>query len=361
MKKILILGMLLGCFCPVLSASGINLSREITLEQPQDNIIEKPGSFIITDDDMIFVLDGKAANIKVFNDNGKLVNVFGREGMGPDEFVSPRLSSYLEPWISIADFGRKTFFIYKRSNKNSLEYAGQFLCLEMAYDLHLIDSKKILITGYKTDENREEYSLYLYDSEKKNYEYLLPTETSYGFKSHANFKNHYNELAQIGLHQFCDLSDDFIFFTWTADLKIMRIDRTTGQMISFGTKTNNYFKPYLTPALINAYNRRDHRLIYQLRQEMSYIRDIFVTTANKIGLVYVGPTAKNKGMNVTLQIYSSNGELIKEWELLKAKSLSHYDLYFYYRKNKKLFYIMDVETTADFDQFFKIYEFRIDE
>ena len=92
---------------------------------------------------------------------------------------------------------------------------------------------------------------------------------------------------------------------------------------------------------------------------MSFVTDIFVLKSGKIGLVYVGPLGKNNGLNVMLQIYKPNGQFIKEFEVLNAKGDYHSDLDFYFNKDKNLFYIMDRETSEEFDQFYKVHEYRI--
>ncbi|UCH98062.1 MAG: hypothetical protein JSV88_14740 [Candidatus Aminicenantes bacterium] len=362
MKKMKLLFILLYCLCYSLSAIEIKQLREITLSQDKENFIKWPGSFIVTGDDMFFVFDSKSSNIKIYNDTGKLVKIFGRFGMGPDEFVKPYLSAYKEPFVLIGDFGRKTFFIYRRTSSDSLEFVRKFLHLNMAHDFHLIADNKLLVAGYKLTNSHKAYHLYEYDFNNNQYEFILPSEISYGFNSYNKFRKEYDEkLCYIGLFQYIDFSDDSIYLVWTGDIKIIKIDRKTKKYTFFGQKTENYVQPYVTPGIRKAYYERKNILIFQLQRDMSYVRDIFVFKSKKVGVVYVGPFKKNIKASVMVQIYSDKCELIKEFEVMNATASHHYELFSYFKKDKNLLYILDTETSAELDQFHKIHEFRIEE
>jgi hypothetical protein len=344
-----------------LSAIDIKQTRKITLYQSHDTFIKKPGSFIVTVDDMILIFDSNASHIKIYNSDGKLVNIFGKKGMGPDEFVRPYLSAYKEPFVVIGDFGRKTFFIYKRFGKESFKFERKFLLLEMAYDLHLINDGKLLIAGYKMSNNRKEYNLYEYDFKNHRHEFILPSETSYGLNSHKIYLKKYSEeISYIGGLQYCDFSEDSIYLVWTGDIKIIKVDRKSKKYTFFGKKTENFVQPYVNTEIRKAYNERNHKLLYKFDNDMSYVKDIFVLSSKKVGVVYVGPL-KNKKMSVMLQLYTCSGEFIKECEVLKSNASHQFELFSFFIKAKNNLYIMDTETTQDFDQHYKIHEYRIEE
>jgi chloramphenicol O-acetyltransferase len=66
-------------------------------------------------------------------------------------------------------------------------------------------------------------------------------------------------------------------------------------------------------------------------------------------------------MQVVLQLYRDNGEFIDEFELMYAEASLSNELFSYFKKDKNLLYILDTETSEKFDQFHKIYEYRIEE
>jgi len=360
MKRIFISLILLLCFVFSLTAIEIKPLRKITLSQTDETFIQKAGSFIVTEQEVLLVFDTKAGNIKCFDLNGKLVKIFGGKGLGPNEFVKPYSSSYKSPYFVFADFGRRSFFIYKTTGTD-FEFVHRFLCLGMAQDFHFIDDKKLLMAGHKKDKNGKEYNLYEYDFEKDEHDLILPLEAAYGFKSLKRFKNAYKEIAYIGITLKCDFMANSIYLVWKGDISIVKINRKTRTTTSFGKKTANYVKPYLTPEIKRAHDQRKHMLLYKLVNRMSYVRDIFVLKSGKIGLVYSGPLKKNKGLNVMLQIYKPNGQFIKEFEVLNAKGDYHTDLTYYLSRDKSLFYIMDRETSEEFDQFYNVHEYRINE
>jgi len=362
MNKIIITLLLLSCFFPLwLESVEVKALRKITLSQDNEIIIEKANSFIVTVDKKILVVDSKAANIKIFDMTGKRVKIFGKKGMGPDEFVRPLRCAYLEPFVSFMDYGRSMIFIYKRTGVDSFEFIHKFLNLNLGYDFCFLDDQNLLIAGDKFNENKILYSLYNYNFKKNTYDFILPSHVAYGYTSIKKFMKDNNErISYIGAYQFFDLSADSIFFVWTGDIKVIKIDRKTRKLTYFGNKTENFIKPTSTPAIERAFRQKDHRLIYKLRREMSYVRSVFVSNNRYVGVVYVGPF-KDDLLKVFLLLYTTGGEFLKEVELLNAKASHHYEIYFYFSKNDSHFYILDTETSKDFNQSYKIHEFSIEE
>ncbi len=62
-----------------------------------------------------------------------------------------------------------------------------------------------------------------------------------------------------------------------------------------------------------------------------------------------------------LQLYTADGEFIKEVGLLNSKAANHYETYFYFKKFDNRFYIMDTETSKEFDQTYRIHEYQVEE
>jgi len=364
LKRGALLLIFLYCFFYSLYAIKIESLRKIDLSHSQDNFIKWPGSFIVTGDDVILVIDYKDSNIKVYDASGKLVNIFGRKGMGPNEFVYPFLSYYKEPFVVIGDFGKRTIFIYKKIGKYNFEYVREFYCMEMSHDICLIDDSKILVAGYKTGKDFKAYHLFEYDLKSKQYDFILPSEISYGLDSFNAFrKAHDEKISYIGPNQYIDFLDGIIYLIWTGDIHIIKIDRKTKKYTFFGKKTGKYVQPYVTPVIKKAYHERKSKILLKAATEMSYVRDIFALKSGKVGLVYLGPSKKDKGMRmqVILQLYRDNGEFIDEFVLMYAEASLSNELFCYFKKDKNLLYLMDTVTTENLDQFHKIYEYRIEE
>lgn len=363
MKKILsAVFLLLSLFSAVFSIE-IKHIREFTLLQDEKTFISTPGSFFVTEDDMFFVIDKKASDIKIFDADGKLVNVFGKKGLGPNEFILPFVSAYKKPIVALADTGRRRFFIYKRTGRINLEFEKWCLNLDMPHDIALMNNGKFLVAGSKLDGSGKWQNLYIYDCEKNESDFLLNLAMSYGYASDNEFeKDFINKLEYIGAFQHCDWMGDSIYQVWTGDIKINKIDIKTRGVTSFGKKTGNYVKPYVTPEIKKAYFTKQPKVILEARSKMSYVMDIFILNSKKVVLVYAGPLKKNKGINVMLQLYTEFGEFIKEVELLlNAKASTSYELYFYFKRDKGLLYVMDTETSEEFDQLFNVHKYRLEE
>jgi len=345
---------------PASPAVEVKHLNETTLSQDEGIIIERAHSFLVTEDNSILVIDSKAANIKIFDMKGKRISIFGRKGMGPNEFVRPIMSSYRQPFVAIVDFGRKTIFIYKRSEGNKFEFIQKFLCMGLGGNFNLIDDENILIAGDKDDKNRKWQRIYQYNFKKNIYDYILSAEDAYGFDSVKQFKKEKNEkLRYIGMNNFCDVTDDSIYMVWTGDIKVAKIDRKTRKINYFGEKTGNFVTPYTTSGIKKAFHQMNYRLIYKLKRNMSYVRYIFVSNSKKVGVVYVGPFKKDNRLKIMLQLYTTGGEYLNEFEILNAGASHHYEIYFYFRKDNNRLYLLDTVTSEEFDQFYRIHEYSI--
>jgi len=364
MNRIILLLILLSFIYPAswLNAVELKSLKSIQLKRHDNIFIEKADSFIVTEDKRILVTDSKAANIKIFDMNGNRVSIFGRRGVGPNEFLRPRLSDYNAPYVAIMDFGRKSVFLYKRLAGDRFEFADKFLCLDMANDFHLIDSNTIMITTDTLDSKGDLCSLHTYNFKENKYDYILPSMIAYGYTSKKkHLKDHDGRLSYIGASRTFDVSEESIFFAWTAEINIFKINRKTKRIEKkFGRYTENFVKPGYTPEIKRAFHQHDHRMIYKLQRKMSYVRDVFVSEGN-VGIVYVGPFTEDNRLSVMLQLYTKGGEFLKETRLLYAQASHHYEVYFYFNKFDNTYYILDTETSDKFDQFYKIYPYKLEE
>ena len=225
-------------------------TKSFPLIQNNDNFIKCPGSFFVTEDDLIFIIDKKGSDIKIYNFKGELINVFGKKGMGPDEFITPFYGTYTSPWVVFMDFGRRNCFLYKRSPTKILELYEKFIELGYINNYQIMNDKEILIAGDKNDKQGNAYSLSIYNHVSKKYDYLLPFEKSYEESSMKDWmEKSSKKYALIGSDIFCDWLDDHIFHVWTGELKIMKLNRKTKKFSYFGKKTGNYVQPYVTPEI----------------------------------------------------------------------------------------------------------------
>ena len=346
----------------ITSISAVNIIqvRSIPLRQDSNKFIKCPGSFFVTEDDLVFILDKKDSNIKIFNLDGRMIQTFGRKGMGPGELIMPFSSAYKSPWVVFMDFGRRSCFIYKRSPTKILELYDRFIELGAIYGYQIMNDEEILITGDKRNRKGKLFSLSVYNHKSRKYDYLLPLEVSYGEASVKEWlEKDQEKYGPIGSNLFSDWWCDYVYHAWTADLKIMKLNRKSGKINYFGKKTANYIQPRVTAVLEKTFRERKNHQYFMLTNGMSYIRCLFTMNSGHVGVVYTGAALGDGKIRVMLQLYENSGEFVKEAELLKARASHYNELYLYFRKDKNLFYILDTETTKDFDQLYRLYEYRI--
>jgi hypothetical protein len=206
------------------------------------------------------------------------------------------------------------------------------------------------------------YCLYSLNIKEKKYDFILPSYVFFGYTTEENFlKERSGKLSHIGLTHYNDFSDDSFYAVWKGDIKVTKIDRKTGKIERFGKKPANYVKPYTSPEIKRAFQRMDHRLLWKLDRTMSMVQDIFVTGTNKVGLVYAGPFNKDGTLPVMLQLYTGSGEFLAESKVLNASASHHNEISFYFRKSDNRFYILDTETSAEFEQYYILNEFQVEE
>lgn len=106
---------------PIYDESIFSLEEELTIageEGKEGQMFMNIVSIDVSEDGTIYVLDGKAANIKVFDSSGKFLKTIGRRGQGPGEFGRPESFSITpRDEIAVNDPGRRSIqFLDKDGN-----------------------------------------------------------------------------------------------------------------------------------------------------------------------------------------------------------------------------------------------------
>jgi len=359
MKKILLF-LFIFTYCIGFNYSMvIKKIRSFYLEQNQKVFIQEPISYFITKDNYIFLLDRKACNLKIFNNNGKLIKTLGKKGLGPYEFVNPVFCSNYKNKVLIYDFKRKKLYFYNKSEKNNLIEYKNLQFGDLSFSFKFINDNKLLIAGNTTIKN---FSLYIYDINKKRYEYLLPSHLCYDLKSenelHMKFMKEFVYLPSNG---FCAFSNNYFFYVLATKIRIVRFNRKTKKTFVFGKKTDKFSDPYINKELRKAYKQRKTMLMNELEKKMSLVLGLFCFNKDRIGLVYTKYNKQTNFQSLYLQVYNSKtGEYIKEIPFLKTKTSYQNEIKFYYNKINKFFYIIAAEGRRTKDIEFKVYQFKIE-
>ena len=132
-----------------------NNSQEYLFENIKDIKIDKTGD--------IYVLDQRAANIKVFDNSGNFIKIIGNKGKGPGEFIRPVEMEFFNDTLIVSDSDLRRFSYfdnngnYIKSKKLTNDQPGTFeissenMILNSSTVMVGIDTKKTLINSYNRD------------------------------------------------------------------------------------------------------------------------------------------------------------------------------------------------------------------
>ena len=273
--------------------------------------------FCVTEDELFIIPDYTAGNIKIYEKVGEflgLVRIIGQKGYGHTEFAKPSFCFYnkIESKFGIMDFGTRKISIYDRIGRTAFGKIQEVHCWRGASDFQLLGNK-LLISGYALDQNGAPYDLYYIDLNNDKRNFLLPSYYKYGLKSFKEYKSKYkeSEIPSIGIRGWLDVYGDDVYFAWEGDLRIIKLNIKTRDLIFFGKKTSHYVKPFASEKLIKGHRVGDINLTLGERAKMSYIRNIFAIPKYVL-VIYEGPVKKDKETNFRLQLYSLNGDFLKD-------------------------------------------------
>lgn len=130
------------------------LVEEIELQQNSKVIIGSVRDFIL-DNNLIYIVDSKASNIKIYNLNGAIIKIIGNKGTGPGEFQFPYAIDIDEEKIYITDIVNRRLNIF---DKQKLTFNKSFYILD-GRTIRVINNKIFL--SYVDLVNKK--SLHIYD------------------------------------------------------------------------------------------------------------------------------------------------------------------------------------------------------
>jgi len=355
MKKAIYLVILFSSIlCKTLFCVEINLISQIPLSQDKVTLMQAC-FFVVTEDDIFIVTDARAADYKLYNSSGQLIEIWGRKGPGPNEFRGPFYCDYQKPYFVNMDFGKLKVCLYKRIGKSKLEKIDEFLCLRAGYDIELMGDN-ILVAGHIADSNGKRYELYMRNFKNKKTHFLLQAETKYGFKSFREYKKNIQKVALLGSFGYFNVKHDYVYYVWECNLRIIKLNLITKEMSIFGEETKNYTKPKLTKAFERAY--REKTDTSNERKKMSYIIGIFATD-DFIGLLYKNFDEKNSFWKIFLQLYNPEGKLIEEKILPGAVYYPMTQPPFFFNKKNSHLYFLSKTLNKDFTDDCTIMEYEI--
>ncbi|HLP46330.1 MAG TPA: hypothetical protein VK469_10300 [Candidatus Kapabacteria bacterium] len=317
----------------------VKLAEKIGFSQDAgSNPLETRG-FCLTDDELFITPNQKNGDIEISEINSsrlELINVLRGKEFG---LMEPTFCYYnkKEGRLGIVDFGKKQIVIFERTGRSEFTLVDEIPCIRLATDIQLFGKKgeeRLLLSGYIPDENGTPYDLYEVKLADGQTTLLLPSWHKYGLKSNEEYKIEYRQNSGIrakGLDSWFDVQGDDVYYTWSANYKIIKINIKSKALTFFGQKPRNYVEPS-AEKLIPALNNRNKLMMETARQSMSYISKVF-TTPEYVLVIFEGPFNQVNGLNFTLQLYDLNGKYLGETAIPgRPGDRMHFD------KDKKILY-----------------------
>jgi len=359
MRKQIISVLVLISFTLVLPAFDITFEKKIRLSEK--TLLQRPTCLCITEDGLFLVNDLYAGDIKIYQPDGKLVNVIGSKGFGPNEFANPFFSCYNDKRLIVFDFGQSKLFYYDRIDDVNFNRTNAITFLDGVDDF-ILRENNLYISAERTrgklegrDGNIDSLFSFNLDNPKE-ISYYLPTYKKFGFASQGQLKNEFfgkQELMALGQQAFFTIEGDYAYLCWQADLKVFKINLRTKDITTFGEKTANHVKPRASQKLIDALFTRQIDTIKKLKGQGSYVRKVFANQKH-VMILYNPPDKNNQDRQHIVQAYTHDGKFITEKFLPGGFGLAST----FNKKNNK-FYAISSETGNDDDEWFTVTMYNI--
>jgi hypothetical protein len=311
--------------CIVLPAVELKKIDTVLLAPGEgDDLLAVAAPFGVTEDGLYLVPDRKAGDIKVFDLKGRFVKRVGRRGFGPNELVEPRNSDYLGSRYVVLDMGRRQYTLYQRDKKTFLKEIKRLRSVYMGNDVTMMGDDQALIAGYVPGKDGTHWECYTYDFNTGQYNYLVDAATKFGFSSHNEYHKARKDISIIGSQGYCDWWGDYAYLVWRGNLRILKTNMKTKEMVTFGKKTDNYHQPVATERKRKALQERNLLVLGGESGKVSNIMGLY-TNKNYLLLMYNRPLVKGEEVNSRmLQFYTLDGTFIDEKQITHGTGCALY-------------------------------------
>lgn len=321
----------------LLSQGGeISPSSEISLSQA-DALILYAADFVVAEDGVIFLTDAKEGNIKCYDPGGKLLNVIGRRGPGPEEFLGPSYCDYQAPFFSVLDSPKLKVHIYERRGRADLSKVAEIPCMMCTSDV-ILSGKAVLIDAVARN-NERSFFLTLRNFRDESIKYLLPIERRYGYGSERSYKAAYNDLSMLTSQRgFLSVSDNRAYFVFDARPNLTGVDLDDLDIVTFRSPSPSYREPQINQTIRSAFSNKQSEPVKQERNKVSYITGI-LSDERMVGVLFSNYNPPSNSWRLYLQRYDKGGKFVSESLLREA---TNYDCLFsyYFDRGRGVLYVM---------------------
>lgn len=290
--------------------------------------------FVVAEDGVIFITDAKDGNIKCYDSSGKLLNVIGRRGPGPLEFLGPSFCDYQPPFLSILDGARK-IHVYERVGRAGLSKLGEISCLMCTSDV-VLSGKSVLVDAY-VHNNDGEFSLTVrgFNDALKC---LLPSYRRYGFDSERELRASYSDLSKLTAQRgFLAVFGNRIYFVFDVRPVVTVLNLDGSGIVTFSSLSPNYREPRINGRIRDAFFEPGREgEIKAERNKVSYITGILADDG-MVGVLFSNYDAPTETWQLYLLRFDLDGKLVSEACLREAINYGSLFSYYYQRVSGRLY------------------------
>ncbi len=347
--------------------TNVSLSWEIKLVKQisfNENVsaILVTGSFAVLEDGTLIFADIKDQNnqLKLFNEDGKLLKAWAKFGPGPEEFGGLASLDYQSPYLAVLDAGKQCVHVFEKLQNYEFKKIGQVPAWEASNLINIYD-RYILIGGYIVSPRGQKYALFMRDFNGKETKYILPLENRFGTSSASDYKKIFEKVSGFQQNDWFCRWGNTVFYVSGVRLKIVKVDLRTKKIDFFGHAPNN-FRP-LEMDKQTKYNLMQPGMGKKVGEDLltkfSFVGGIFADK-DIVGVIYANREKKIGGelyFVPYLQIYDHFGKLCHEQKLAEVFSEETF-FPLYYKKESRLLYLLSI-TSSPAAIIYKIYKFSI--
>lgn len=315
----------------LMTGDGIRIKLLDQFDLPQeDALLERIYHMAVDEKEMIYIPDSKAGDIKIYNSDGTLNNVFGRKGRGPGEFISPIRIDIDCHRICVQDIGHYKYLLFDRSFN---EITRIFYL--MSWHWMILDGDRLITNEYYRDDRGREFKGVILDFSGKVLKTLLPITAP---KDDA-FRRISGSVAYIDTSK-----EGEIFFVKASAVRVYKFCADGELLKTFGKEPMDYRPPRKSKdfegMLEKAGTSEGREASFRYYTSASWVSGLFVFE-DFLGLAIRSFNRESKQWDCYLQFYNLDGNLIEEGIALKECGSSSWEGFFSDSNHLDRIYILE--------------------
>lgn len=185
-------------------------------------------------DGKFYVLDGTDASIKIFDENGILLDILSRKGAGPGELISPRSLSINDHYIAVGESQGRISIFDKYGN-----YVNSFIATGLNHlnsNIHIMDDNSVLIGGARQLGLFDYYLLHVYDinGNKRN-------------EFHSFSERGKSMEADVSVGCYFDVDNNGLIYATQSSEYIISVFNNKGELVDTILPNNPLYRPISRP------------------------------------------------------------------------------------------------------------------